>query len=74
MWDTGIEDMPDDFFDGKPWGKGNNPKTAVWEYLRRLNDKESLAADGKPLKFEIDKMIESKIMITAASDGFLKRL
>lgn len=74
VWDTGIEDMPDDFFTDRPWEKGNNPKTAVWEYLRQLDDNEHIAADGSLLKFEIDKMIESKVMITAASDGFLKRI
>ena len=23
----------------RPWGKGNNPKTAVWEYMKRLKRK-----------------------------------
>ena len=74
VWDTGIEDMPDDFYAGKLWGKGNNPKTAVREYLRRLESREHFAFDGSTLKFETDKMIESKVMITAASDGFMKRV
>ena len=34
--DTLIEDMPEDMFSDRPWGKGNNPKTAVQEYLRLL--------------------------------------
>jgi cephalosporin hydroxylase len=33
VFDTIIEDMPTDFFPDRPWGKGNNPKTAVWEFL-----------------------------------------
>jgi cephalosporin hydroxylase len=74
VWDTGVEDLPDDFCTERPWGKGNNPKTAVREYLRQLDVSEHIAADGSLLKFEIDKMIESKVMITAAPDGFLKRI
>lgn len=32
--DTIIEDLPDDMFPDRPWCKGDNPKTAVWEYLK----------------------------------------
>ncbi|MET0366240.1 MAG: CmcI family methyltransferase, partial [Sphingobium sp.] len=34
VWDTGVEDLPDYMSDHRPWGKGNNPRTAVWEYER----------------------------------------
>lgn len=60
VFDTIIEDMPEDFFPDRPWGKGNNPKTAVWEFLKS-ND-----------HFEIDKEIENKLLITVAPDGYLK--
>lgn len=73
VFDTIIEDMPDDMFPDRPWGKGNNPKTAVWEYLRRLKEEGRTAADRAPLRFEIDKMIENKLLITVAPDGYLKR-
>ncbi|MBW8049756.1 MAG: cephalosporin hydroxylase [Cytophagales bacterium] len=62
VFDTAIEDMPEDFFSNKNWGKGNNPKTAVWEFLKN-ND-----------KFVIDKNIENKLLITVAPDGYLKRI
>ena len=74
VFDTVIENMPDNIFPDRPWGKGNNPKTAVWEYLRRLNEEGRTAADGAPLNFEIDKMIENKLLITVAPDGYLKRI
>jgi cephalosporin hydroxylase len=74
VFDTIIEDMPDDLFPDRPWGKGNNPKTAIWEYLRRLKEEGRTAADGAPLHFEIDKMIENKLLITVAPDGYLKRV
>jgi len=62
VFDTIIEDMPDDSFPDRPWGVGDNPKTAVWEYLKE-ND-----------NFIIDKDIENKILITVAPDGYLKRV
>ena len=34
VFDTIIEDMPADMFPDRPWGPGDNPKTAVWEYLK----------------------------------------
>ena len=62
VFDTIIEDMPDDSFPDRPWGVGDNPKTAVWEYLKDNDD------------FVIDKDIENKILITVAPDGYLKRV
>lgn len=62
VFDTIIEDLPEDSFPDRPWGKGNNPKTAVWEFL------------GKNKNFEIDKEMENKLLITVAPDGFLKRI
>ncbi len=60
--DSGIEDLPQGTTNDRPWGKGNNPKTAVWEYLKENDD------------FEIDKIIESKLIITGSPDGYLKRI
>lgn len=74
VFDTIIEDMPDDMFLNRPWGKGNNPKTAVWEYLKRLTEEGRQGTDGNPLSFEIDKTIEHKLLITVAPDGYLKRV
>lgn len=59
-FDTGIEDMPEGTYADRPWGKGNNPKTAVWEFLKR-ND-----------RFEIDRELESRLLYTVAPDGYLK--
>lgn len=62
VFDTCIEDTPDEFYSDRPWCKGNNPKTAVWEYLKTNND------------FIIDKSIENKLLITSAPDGYLKKV
>jgi cephalosporin hydroxylase len=61
VFDTLIEDLPDDMFKDRQWGVGNNPKTAVWEYLKTHSE------------FEIDKSIQHKLLITVAPDGYLKR-
>lgn len=62
VFDTVIEDMPKEMFPNRPWGPGNNPKTAVWEYLKTNPD------------FEIDKGIPHKLLLTVAPDGYLKRI
>jgi len=60
VFDTLVEDVSGEYYLDRPWGPGDNPKTAVWEYLEHTQ------------RFEIDKRIESKILITVAPDGFLK--
>lgn len=74
VFDTVVEDLPNDAFNDRPWGPGNNPKTAVWEYMRRLKEEGRKATDGESLQFEIDKTIENKLLITVAPDGFLRRV
>jgi cephalosporin hydroxylase len=60
VFDTIIEDLPDELFAGRPWGKGNNPKTAVWEFLKTTH------------RFEIDARIHGKLLLTCAPDGYLR--
>ncbi len=74
VFDTVIEDMPNGMFPDRPWGKGNNPRTAVREYLRRLQQEDHKATDGARLIFIIDKSIENRLLITVAPDGYLKRV
>jgi len=74
VFDTVIEDMPDDAFPDRPWGKGNNPKTAVQEFMRSLRDEGRVATDGGRLEFAIDRQIEHKLLITVAPDGYLRRV
>jgi len=62
VFDTLIEDMPGDLAQDRPWGIGNNPKTAVHEFLSGTDE------------FVVDSEIESKILITVAPGGYLKRV
>lgn len=61
VFDTIIEDMPAGSFPDRPWDKGNNPKTAVWAFLKDHPE------------FEIDATIPHKLLVTAAPDGYLRR-
>lgn len=60
VFDTVVEDMPKNSFPNRPWDKGNNPKTAVKEFLK------------KNKRFKIDINMERKLMITSSPSGFLK--
>ncbi|MEA3642372.1 MAG: cephalosporin hydroxylase family protein [Lamprobacter sp.] len=62
VFDTIIEDLPADLFPDRPWGPGDNPKTAVHEYLKTHPE------------FEIDKQIDHKLLISVAPDGYLRRV
>jgi cephalosporin hydroxylase len=62
VFDTVVEDMPKEMFPDRPWGPGDNPKTAVWAYLKTHPE------------FEIDRSIQHKLLITVAPDGYLKRV
>jgi cephalosporin hydroxylase len=62
VFDSVIEDMPANMFPDRPWGPGDNPKTAVWEYLKTHGE------------FEIDRSIPDKLLVTVAPDGYLKRV
>jgi cephalosporin hydroxylase len=62
VFETLIEDLPADTFSDRPWGPGDNPKTAVHEYLKTHPE------------FEIDKQIDHKLLISVAPDGYLRRV
>ena len=62
VFDTLIEDMPKHMYPDRSWGPGNNPKTAVTAFLKDHPE------------FEIDKSIQNKLLITVATDGYLRRI
>lgn len=62
VMDTVVEDLPASSFPDRPWSKGNNPKTAVWQYLNTHPE------------FEIDATVQNKLLITVAPDGYLRRI
>lgn len=62
VFDTVIEDLEGVEFVDRPWGKGDNPKTAVAEFLKTNSD------------FVVDQAIDEKLLISAAPGGYLKRI
>jgi cephalosporin hydroxylase len=62
VFDTIVEDLPDNYLPGRPWSQGDNPKTAVFEFLRTHPE------------FVIDTDIDNKLLISVAPGGYLKRI
>ncbi|UNG20967.1 cephalosporin hydroxylase family protein [Stutzerimonas zhaodongensis] len=74
VFDTVVEDLPSGMYKDRPWDKGNNPKTAVIEYLRRLEEIGARDAGGFPVSYEVDRSVEDKLLITVAPHGYLRRV
>lgn len=62
VFDGIIETMPLEYSDGRPWGPGNSPLTAIQAFLAERDD------------FEIDHELEDKLLVSAAPSGYLRRL
>jgi cephalosporin hydroxylase len=62
VFDTVVQFMKADAFPDRPWGVGDNPYTAVQEFLKTNS------------RFQVDKEIEDKLLITVAPGGWLKCL
>ena len=62
VFDTSLDDMPSGSFPDRPWDKGNNPKTAVFEWIKDHPE------------FIINKHIDNKLLISVTSDGYLQRV
>lgn len=61
VFDTIIEYVPGGTYSDRPWNKGNNPATAIREFLSSSSE------------FEIDQEIDNKLLISVASGGFLRK-
>ena len=62
VFDTIVEDLPEQYLPNRFWGKGNNPKTAVNEFLKNNTN------------FQIDSQIDNKLLISVNPGGYLKRI
>jgi cephalosporin hydroxylase len=61
-FDTIVEDLPADLYADRPWSVGDNPKTAVWQFLKGNDD------------FVINNEIDNKLLVSVAPSGYLKRV
>ena len=62
VFDTIVEDLPENYLPGRAWAKGDNPKTAVHEFLKTHPE------------FIIDTNIDNKLLVSVAPQGYLKRI
>lgn len=62
VFDTIVEDLPDEYLPGRPWKKGDNPKTAVRQFLQANPD------------FITDTAMDNKLLISVAPEGYLKKI
>lgn len=62
VFDTIIEEFPKEAYPDRPWGPGDNPRTAVREYLRDHPE------------FTVDEAIDNKVLISVAPGGYLRRV
>lgn len=60
--DTGIEFAEENFFSDRDWGKGNNPLTALREFLSGNKN------------FEIAQSEGDKLLITSSPQGYIRRV
>jgi cephalosporin hydroxylase len=60
VFDTAVEQLPEDFFPNRPWSRGNSPATAVADFLASTD------------RFDVDRTMERKLMFTVAPGGYLR--
>jgi len=60
--DTVVEDIPEQAHRSRPWGPGNNPKTALRQFLQE-ND-----------RFVVDDYVDMKLLLSCSPGGYLKAL
>ncbi len=62
VFDTIVEELPSGTVDDRPWDKGDNPMTAVDQFLRSNSN------------FVVDGQIDGQLLISAAPRGYLRRV
>jgi cephalosporin hydroxylase len=60
--DTVVESLPPQAHRPRDWGPGNNPATALAEFLARRHD------------FAVDDFIDNKLLMSSSPGGYLRRL
>lgn len=62
VFDTIVEHLPAGIYPNRTWGPGNNPNSALEEYLKSHPE------------FLVDQAVSDKLLISVAPGGYLKRV
>ena len=68
VFDTIVQNLPKELVSTRPWGYGNNPMTAVEQFLVEQRN------DGNSADFVVDTDIENTLLLTVAPGGYLRRV
>ncbi len=60
VFDTVVDDLPKSLYPDRPWGPGDNPKTAVRKFLSSSD------------RFVVDAAVEDKLLLSVAPEGYLR--
>lgn len=60
VFDTVVEDLSPNSYPDRPWGPGNNPKSAVHAFMKGTD------------RFVIDDDIDAKLLVSVAPSGYLR--
>ncbi|MEX2293218.1 MAG: CmcI family methyltransferase [Acidimicrobiales bacterium] len=60
--DTVVEDLPLQTHRPRPWGPGDNPATALREFLASSDE------------FEVDRRLAEKLLLTSSPGGYVRRI
>jgi cephalosporin hydroxylase len=60
VFDTVVENLPDGLYPDRGWSRGNNPMTAVRDFLKSTD------------RFEVDRGLESRLFTSVAPGGYLR--
>jgi len=74
VFDTIIDEVPGSTYPDRPWEPGNSPKSAAIAYRERLEKQAVLDRSGARLRFEVDRVIDAKVLISVNPEGYLKRV
>lgn len=60
VFDTVVEQLPEEVVGDRPWGRGNSPKSAIDVFLKE-ND-----------RFQVDGLYDDKLQLSVCPGGFLR--
>ena len=73
VFDTIIDDLPETYGKNRPWGKNDNPKSALKKYLKLLKNNQ-FDLNNKKLSFKNDKFNPKSVTYNCCARWFFKKI